>query len=529
MNVERRAEIVKQPAALQEKAVQTHRAEIGQKTIDVYVERLTAAAGRLRRGPEASELFCAAAELHEGKSESDPAKATELYGRALDAFALSRPAHLGLKRLARQGGDAGSTIAALEREIANASGARQVMLRFELVRSLLYQADKPHEALLVLEQLEEERLKKFNRSEQAGPTPEGFLAALDGDGDKAAAQSSDASAEKVPSWMGISAFFLWEEVLWATAQWRRYEELLRSVLAKQNHIDAVAQMIERRLLHLYQYIIPDGRQAEIIINHLIGHGELDPEIVELAIRRMEREGEFDQMVDLLTRALVEPACADQETAYRMLLADIARHHFNDPDHAADIIRAGHENKPKEPILIHELLALQEERGDQPALVDALGASLEILSDPAERADTMHRIGFILMTELKLEEAAEEVFQEAIAQHPTHQPTLRSLGRLYQNREDWYALAGLYEDEVAASSHGNTWRKHFQLGELYEERLSKPEAAFEQYSAALAMVPAYLPALKGASRIAARLGTWPELLRLYAAAEAATKDQRQRVY
>src|SRR5690606_31940686 len=266
----RQAEIVKQPEEQTRKALKSKRAHMGRQTVARFIDRLLVSAARLRQGPEAAELYCAAAEMYEGTTDDKPHKATELYGKALEAFALSRPAHLGLRRLARKNGDARSTIAALQREVANATGRRSRALRMELARALVYLADKPGEALAILEELETERAAAVAEQREAAPAD--VIAAIDsveddgnttdvkaplpeGSGDEAYAETGHHAA-----WMGLDAFFVWEECLWATQQWKRYEELLREALAQQHATDGTTQMIERRLLHLYQFIMPDRRQ-----------------------------------------------------------------------------------------------------------------------------------------------------------------------------------------------------------------------------------------------------------------------------
>ncbi len=519
MSIERQAEMVSTPPLMNRDVTRAKQVTVGRKSVERYAERLQTSAKRLRHGPEASELLCAVAELHEGILDHNPAQAARFYHGAIEAFALSRPAHAGVRRLARDAKEIDTIRASLQRDIANATGQRAISLRQELARTLLYQADRPNDALLILEEIDalrSARAREASEAESAGP-----------------------------GWMGVELFFLWEEALWATSQWQRYEKLLREALINQRSNRPFTQVIERRLLHLYQYILPDAKQAGIIIQHLLGHSHLDPELVELALRRMERNAQPQEMVALLNRALEAPQCAGHATLYRMLLADIARHHFDDIHHAVDIIRAGvatptppsdvtasPEDGPapkREPILVHELLTLQEERQDLAGILEALGFSLDILEDPVLRADTLHRIGTILSDNLEQEDSAVEVWLEAHRECPTHLPTLRSLGRIYRRREAWAELADLYEGELSASQDDDRWRKHHQLAEIYEDRLGDLEQAFHHYAAVLALRPSDLASLKGAGRVAAALGRWSDLLHLYAAAEEATQDPKQHTY
>lgn len=493
MNVEAsEAHLVKHPPSHQESAALNRRASRGRRIVQRYLERLRNTAGRLKDGPEAGELLAAAADLREG--QGDHQQAAELFAQALSAFGLSREAHLGMRRVSRRRGDSKNALEALRRDIANAAGERRRALRFELVRTHIYLLGKPRDALVVLEEIEH-----------------------------------DDKAEKRKDWMGTEVFFLWEDVLWATAQWKRYEDLLRASMRHRDLPEGLAEMLERRLLVLYETILPDERQASIIINHLLEHGELDGELVDFALRKLAKEDAHDDRVEVLTRALSECPEPVLENVYRMLLSDIARYHFEDPEHAADIVRAGLEGSQPEPLLVHELLDLQEERADVSGLVDALGFSLEIIEDPAERADVLHRIGTLLLDHFGLEDAAEEVILEGLRDHPVHRPSLRTMGRIFSARQDFDGLARLYEDELELSEDENRWRKHFKLAEIYEDELRDRNRAFTHYVRTLDLRPAYLPALQGASRLAPHIGLWAPLLERYAAAENATEDPRQRIY
>jgi tetratricopeptide (TPR) repeat protein len=524
--VERQAEILKDAPAKPNKAALQRQAAHGRRVLERYLERLGASAQRLRHGPEAAELFCAQAELFEGYRELNSARAVELYGRAIDAFSFSRPAHLGLRRLARRAHDAPSTIAALQRELGNASPERAKLLQKELIRTYLYQADKAGEALKLLESLEEQRLAALRPKRE--PKAPSIQDALEGETPETAEKPSAVATPPSP-WRGAEDFFLWEDTLWASAQWKRYEELLRDALAHHTEDADFTRLVERRLLHLYQSILPDRKQADIILEHLVEQGKLDPELVELALRRYGAANRIDDIVDLLSEAINDPLCAEHETIYRMILADIARHHFDDIEHAINIIRDGLEKHPQEAILVAELLSLHEEKGDPAGLVDALGSQLELAKDGPERAEILFRIGTLLAEALEVPEAAEEVFADAVRENPQHRGAVRALGKLLHAREDWRALAALYEAELDAHDESCVWPKSLTLAELYEEKLADPERAFALYAGVLEREPAYLPALKGASRVVVQLGKWVELMQLYANAEAASHDPKQNAY
>ena len=489
MDSERRAQIVRQPPSRKEKGAHARRLAIGQRTVEGFVERLLEGAARLPRDPVGAELLGAAAEAFEGPLVEDLQRAGDLFGRAQAVDLHGKSANLGSRRLSRQLEDPQRTIEDLERALNTAEGPATRTLRYELARTLLYQADHPRKALLLLEDLEAER--------------------------------------EAEEWMGFDVFLLWEDALWATGQWRRYEELLRKALTNRGDDEDLARLLEQRLLYLYRYILPDARQTEIIVGHRLQHGDLDPELLDFELRRLDKLDQGDEVMELLNTALSRPECASREMVCRMLLADIARYKKGDLDHAAQVLRAGLESDHVDPLVIYELLDIQQQRGDVPGLVDALGFSLEVLASPADRADVLFRIGALLFDEMAHKEAGEEVFVEALRELPTHTPSLRRLGQIYRERSDWAALVGLYERELELSKDPQRWRKHFRLARIYSDQLDELEQAFTHYKHALSFQPANLSALKGAGKVIAKLQRWIELVPLYVAAETATEDSKQR--
>src|SRR5690606_35984038 len=109
----------------------------------------------------------------------------------------------------------------------------------------------------------------------------------------------------------------------------------------------------------------------------------------------------------------------------------------------------------------------------------------------------------------LESAAAEVCVEALQHAPSFTPAIRALGRLYSRLGEWRLLADLYETEIAHLGEAPfVWRRHFQVAEIYEQRLNQASKALKHYLTVVRNRNGYLPALRGAARPMGGEGRWP---------------------
>lgn len=163
------------------------------------------------------------------------------------------------------------------------------------------------------------------------------------------------------------------------------------------------------------------------------------------------------------------------------------------------------------------------------LIDVINRRLEGPLSTDERVYLLTRLGRLYEVEADLEQAAAEVYREALSYSPEHVPALRALGRIYTGRGNWRGLVELHEREIAAGNSPVLWRRHFQVAEIYETKLHDPERALEHYRKVLAYKANYLPALRSAARILSALERWSQLADLFLAQVESTQSRRQKLY
>lgn len=173
-------------------------------------------------------------------------------------------------------------------------------------------------------------------------------------------------------------------------------------------------------------------------------------------------------------------------------------------------------------------ALTLDPGFRPAADAALeilrqaGAHEQVLAvlrkEAATPGDTAQRVAAYLdaadLCERKLGQPAEaEVcVRHALELDPKNRPAFSTLARLLQARQDWRALAELYERGAdTADDIGEKIAYLMKIAVLQEEAGGSPEDAVRTYRRALQLAPKRLDAMRGLQRAAERAGAFQELL------------------
>ncbi len=308
-------------------------------------------------------------------------------------------------------------------------------------------------------------------------------------------------------------------------------EILEDTIGLPELVVDVRQSLEaRRAVWLHVY----GRhhQARNVLDDLARRGTLPGDLDDLLVSLCFEAGDLARAFTVL-RSTAGDRCRLREHAVPLVMLHATA--ADNPATGRDVLREATDDHDDWTLLrLHEIFldAAGDEgmRASGTELIDVLNRRLEGPLSVDERVNTLTRLGRLYEVEAGLEEAAAEVYREALSYDSQHVPALRALGRLYTRRENWRALAELYEREIATvGQRGGGWRRHYQLAELYEYRLERDERALENYLVVLEERPNYLPALKSSARILGRLGRWTRLADLFLRMVDSAPSRRQKLY
>ncbi|MFU8804545.1 MAG: tetratricopeptide repeat protein, partial [Bradymonadaceae bacterium] len=333
-----------------------------------------------------------------------------------------------------------------------------------------------------------------------------------------------------------------------------YSALLASQLATDAYLEGErydAALVELGNLSEHRELNAETRQMLVceraIWLHVLGHpaearellwelsnaGQLPGDLDETLLALLFEAGHTDQAFSVLRRAS-RPSMRRKSRA--VTLAMLHETASSNPSAARNVLKLASEQDENDWTLwrVREhLLDSQADRGVSGVgaeLIDVVNRRLEGPLSVDERISALTRLGRLYEVEAELEEAAAEVYREALNYGPDHVPALRALGRLYTRRNNWRGLVDLYEREIATMAHSpSVWRRHFQVAELYEVRLENDERALEHYLVVLQHKPNYLPALKASARLLGRLERWTQLADIFLGLVETVPSRRQKLY
>jgi len=388
-------------------------------------------------------------------------------------------------------------------------------------------------------------LGSLERSVRQSEEPAASLLAVEG---AHTAWRTGADSEGVEAWLNRASRGLPESV----CSWTRFR-------LAQLRVDTALEEgdVDRAVRHLRAAvsILEDGELAAVLRSRLAAichvRGELEEAVEHLS--ELRATGNLpDSLGDLLRfvhfeRGAVEEArrcCADfgtsASTPRGAVVGALAVWEGEESDgrRALGTLREASERESGDATLLHLRHRLLESgRGgmmDSPAreeeLISVLNDRLEVVDSPAERLSILIRLGGLYEEVGGMDEAAAAVYREAIDLEPDCAAAIRALGRLYARRDNWSALADLYEHELEHLEFSTRkWRHHVRVAELYERKLRDPRAALEHYRSALEERSNYLPALKAAARLLTELEEWAELADLFLSTVEEAPTRRRKLY
>ncbi|MBA2663030.1 MAG: tetratricopeptide repeat protein [Bradymonadaceae bacterium] len=394
---------------------------------------------------------------------------------------------------------------------------------------------------LVMESLEahfehtgadQERLRSLLALERAGVAWQQGMAARQTLRWVESALESGSVLDEFPVYSALWATQLQLDALLETG---RLDEALAWLVRAGEHVGLDAQtrrhLTAQRAVWLNACGQPD--EALSIFSQLAQDDCLPGDLEEGLLALLYEKGERDQAFGLLRRS---GRPATRLGAPALALAMFHETASANPATSRELLKSASEAAVEDWTLLRVregLLEREALRGTPTAgaeLIDIINRRLEGPLSSDERIYLLTRLGRLYEVEADLEQAAAEVYREALSYSPNHVPALRALGRIYTGRGNWRGLVDLYEREIAAlGSAQSGWRRHFQVAEIYETHLQNPERALEHHLKVLALKTNYLPALKCAARLLSTMERWAQLADLFLGLVEDAPTRRQKLY
>ncbi len=161
-----------------------------------------------------------------------------------------------------------------------------------------------------------------------------------------------------------------------------------------------------------------------------------------------------------------------------------------------------------------LARLYEETEQWERAVEVMRRLVGMSSDLKQRVDLNYRLGKIHDEQLRAPESAEEFLVEALAQDPTHVPSMLSLLALYKRRGDWLKAAQLMvRAEANTQNPLEKTRLLNEAGKIYQEKLDDEDMATQLFARVIQLDPEHIETAEPLSELYFKRKEWAPLVPL----------------
>ncbi|MBN2192938.1 MAG: tetratricopeptide repeat protein [Polyangiaceae bacterium] len=236
----------------------------------------------------------------------------------------------------------------------------------------------------------------------------------------------------------------------------------------------------------------------------------------LALKDLDhRQRRWRELVSVLE---LEATQTEDPHVRALALYRVARVHIDHLGSLDDGVRAlerAVEATPSDTVILNELARSYETAQRYDGFVRVQEQLVEHSATPSEQVVLLHGVAETCERHLDAENTAIEWYLRALAVDPTHLPTVAALERLYRRKAQWEPLIATLSaaaDAARDASRRAAW--YAMIGELYEERLNRPDAAVEHYSRALGVLPNHQPSFRALARLLEQQSRFRELVELH---------------
>lgn len=292
----------------------------------------------------------------------------------------------------------------------------------------------------------------------------------------------------------------------------------------------------QRIATLQELPLSDSKAAFESLCRALRVGLSEPELPGILTELQRLASDNDALGELATvYREVAGDIYDGDLQRRLYLdiADLSRAVLNDNDTARKYYRLVLEAQPDDQRAITALDLLYRENGDYFDLYNIIVQKAELAGDDLSvRAQCLSEAGSLCAEKLDRIDDAAMHWEQVLELTPDAREVATSLQRLYKKQERWHDLAESLESRLGfALTVDEAVDLRFRLGQLYELHLTDPDAAVENYGAALGGDSTHKGATAALERLLDDPGTrnsvgdilepiyvaqqnWPQLVRIY---------------
>jgi tetratricopeptide (TPR) repeat protein len=290
---------------------------------------------------------------------------------------------------------------------------------------------------------------------------------------------------------------------------------------------------------------PSNEASLGALERLLAVAAHQPVITEILEPLYQNANEFGKLVGVLEIQTTHASSPEQRVELLHRISELQEVALDDaPTAFASMARALAEDSGNT-TTVERLERLAAATGDAQALAkvyedqaDVLIAALRPLEEGGDPPDTTlattHLVRAAEIREEALNDTATAIahYRRVLTVDPAHLGAATALERLYQQSEQWEALAGILLTKSKMLDIPDDQKEHlFRAASIYEELLERPTDAITVYHQVLEVDPEEIAALDKLTELNLKLEKWPELLDVYTkkADVVSDPDEKKRLY
>lgn len=279
------------------------------------------------------------------------------------------------------------------------------------------------------------------------------------------------------------------------AKWKELIQILRRA-ADQADERAVTVNYLANIASIYETELQDDEQAIRAYQAVLEFEQSHLESLKALERLFTRLDRFSELLPVFEQQVQLVPERDEKIKILSKMGTIYEERFGNAETASACFDRILELDPANLPAVKAQERLVRRLGDFNRLIDLYYRHIQLTDDRNEQVEIHLAIGDVWYRELSRVDKAEEVYAKALGIDPRSRPAIHALGQLYEKSGNWFnAIEMLSKEAELCGATPEAVDLYYRQGKINEDMLLDSQAAREAYSHALAIDPAYLPAIK----------------------------------
>ncbi|MBM4386909.1 MAG: hypothetical protein FJ088_04165, partial [Deltaproteobacteria bacterium] len=299
----------------------------------------------------------------------------------------------------------------------------------------------------------------------------------------------------------------------------RLEELEESA-DRLSYTLKIAELFEKKLYDNYKAFEWYGKG--LVLN------PSDDLLLSMAEDLAKSVDKHRDLMEVFLEAAKESGAGERKIQLWHKAADISLNTLKEKLRAENIYRWILELKGDDLPALQALDAMYQADGRYSDLVGVLGKEIESVPYEDDKLVLHMRAGDIMLNKLDDEEGAEEAFQNALSISESHREALDRLAGIYEKRENFGELYGIYERILNSSADLNERIGLMQkMAVIAEKNLSRRDSAIELYEEIIRNRSGDTGAMRELERLYSEKNEWDSFIRICEHELEYSADNRER--